>query len=271
MNTTYDGRVFVALWFGDQPDLFHLVGLIPEGMNISTTPVCEEIVQNWFNYFNSFYTPMYREAFNMLELRKSTAVLDLSCGAELFAGMAACRGIDLVGFDHETFDGHGLPFDDNSFDAVTGFNIFQNAASLERLVNEASRVLKHAGGLAIGIWDRSGFTEFDRITRPADGPFPNSISCYSLSLSKKGRLEAILRKAGLQGVHAVRVRSIFSYKDMCDGIENYLETSPDGMVMDSVEKDDFRMSIREGFRQYHLIENTDFLRNSFLIVAAAKA
>ena len=214
---------------------------------------------------------MYKETLDILGSKRSASVLDLSCNAATFTGMAAGQGVDAMSFDLENFNGHELPFDDNSFDSVTGFNIFQNAASLERLVNEATRVLKDNGHLAIGVWDKSGFKTFDRMARATDGPFPNSISSYSLSLSKKGRIEDIFKKVGLKNIHGVRIRSLFSYKDMCDGIENYLETSPAAMFMNGREKEEFRATIREGFRQYHLIENTDFLRNSFLIVVAAKA
>src|SRR6476659_3724140 len=86
--------------------------------------------------------PLYEAALSRLRIGPGTRVLDAGCGAGLFAGMAAGRGAAAVGIDvsealilaarerfpearFETAELETLPFEECTFDAVTGFNVFQ--------------------------------------------------------------------------------------------------------------------------------------------------
>jgi SAM-dependent methyltransferase len=90
-------------------------------------------------------TPLYEHVLNRAKIGSDSRVLDCGCGAGRFARMAADRGASVAGIDaaaglvaiaaERTPSGdfcvgdlEALPWRDQSFDVVTGFNAFQFAA-----------------------------------------------------------------------------------------------------------------------------------------------
>ena len=56
------------------------------------------------------------------------------------------------GGDFRVAEMESLPYDDGAFDAVTGFNAFQYAASPANALREARRVVKADGIIVIAVW-----------------------------------------------------------------------------------------------------------------------
>lgn len=98
-----------------------------------------------------------------------TRHLDVGCGAGMAAMLSAARGATVAGIDaaealldiaRERTPGgdfrHGdleaLPFDDASFDLVTGFNAFQFAGDPAQALREAGRVTKPGSMIVIMTW-----------------------------------------------------------------------------------------------------------------------
>ena len=118
----------------------------------------------WSQHFEPFFLPMYKKTLAQLTLTNDTMLLDAGCGAGLFSSMAIRQGAQVIGIDaapgllklarkrnpENNFleeDLETLPFTDNSFDIVTGFNSFQYAGDFEKSIREAKRVLKENGKL----------------------------------------------------------------------------------------------------------------------------
>jgi len=95
-------------------------------------------------------------------------ILDFGCGSKpyesLFPHVRSYIGVDLAitGHKHDDskidffYDGHKLPFNDNSFDAVVCFEVFEHVFNLNEILLEIHRVLKPNGKLLITIpfaWD----------------------------------------------------------------------------------------------------------------------
>jgi SAM-dependent methyltransferase len=102
-------------------------------------------------------TPVYEHVLERAEVGLGSRVLDCGCGAGRFARMAADRGASVAGIDaanelieiaaervpegdFRAGDIEALPWEDDSFDLVTGFSAFQFADDKVRALREARRV-----------------------------------------------------------------------------------------------------------------------------------
>jgi ubiquinone/menaquinone biosynthesis C-methylase UbiE len=108
------------------------------------------------------------------QVPQGSKVLDIGCGFGAFVISARRIGLEAVGVEIAPFeveyakrrleqempeldpssvyflgDGHTLPFDDLSFDAVTLWNVLEHVPDSERLLSEVSRVLKPNGTVFI--------------------------------------------------------------------------------------------------------------------------
>jgi ubiquinone/menaquinone biosynthesis C-methylase UbiE len=99
-----------------------------------------------------------------------TRLLDVATGPGYVAAAAAERSADVVGLDFSQTmlgfarervpgvefvqgDARDLPFEDETFDAVTAAFLLLHLGSPERAVAEAARVLRPGGRAAFSVWD----------------------------------------------------------------------------------------------------------------------
>jgi SAM-dependent methyltransferase len=186
----------------------------------------------------------YEAALDALEVGPSTRLLDAGCGAGMFLRLAADRGADVRGLDAS--DGllahararvpgaqllqgelEDLPYEDASFDVVTGFNSFQYAARPGVALAEGRRVAVPDGRLLLLTWAPAELCEaagylmaLGRLMPPpppgAPGPF---------ALSDTEALSSLFDDAGLDVVAIEDVECVWRYADepaavaglMCSG------------------------------------------------------
>src|SRR5215207_323598 len=160
--------------------------------------------------------PTYEAALRRVGLEPGQRVLDIGCGVGAFLRLVATRGgephgIDaseaLVAFartrlpDAELRVGEmeDLPWDDDTFDLVTGFNSFFFANDMVAALREAGRVAKPGAPVVIQVWgphERNDLEAMKVIVRrffpprPADAP-------AEPDYSKPGVLEHMATEAGL--------------------------------------------------------------------------
>ena len=113
--------------------------------------------------------PLYEAVLGRISVGQGTELLDVGCGAGLAAQLAAQRGAVVNGFDatpellaiatervpngeFTVGDLETLPYDDDSFDAVVGFNSFQYAASPRHALEQARRVARPGAPVVIATW-----------------------------------------------------------------------------------------------------------------------
>src|SRR5438270_12202913 len=111
----------------------------------------------------------YESTLDALNVGSNTRLLDAGCGAGMFLRLAADRGADVNGLDaSEGLLAHArarvpgapllhgeledLPYEDASFDVVTGFNSFQYAARPAVALAEARRVAAPDGRVLLLNW-----------------------------------------------------------------------------------------------------------------------
>jgi SAM-dependent methyltransferase len=143
-----------------------------------------------------------------------TRLLDVGCGSGELCTQAAARGATVSGIDaaegmveiaRRRLPGadlrvgpmERLPWDDASFDVVTGINAFQFAADLVGALAEARRVTRPGGRVAICNWAerREVCTVLDALNDllPPEPPGPERPR-----VREAGVLERLAREAGLE-------------------------------------------------------------------------
>ncbi len=113
--------------------------------------------------FNPFHI-MRSRIFKSLKVLKNQihgSVLDVGCGSkpylDLFSHVDSYIGIDVETSGHNhitskidlTFDGKSIPFQDETFDCVVSFEVFEHVFEIEGLLIEIKRVLARGGLLLV--------------------------------------------------------------------------------------------------------------------------
>ncbi len=167
--------------------------------------------------------PVYRHVAGLAGLREGAKVLDVGCGAGRFLHLAAEAGAEVSGLDAtpglleiarnklpgadlREGDMESLPFDDDTFDLVTGFNSFFIAADMANALREAGRVAKPGGAVAMSLFGRPDrcdstavFSVLGRLMpSPPPGSGPERKAPSPPALHDEGTAEAIAESAGLQ-------------------------------------------------------------------------
>src|SRR5262249_23922381 len=113
--------------------------------------------------------PAYQAVFERAGVGPGTRLLDAGCGAGTALLLARARGADVTGLAAaeplvaiartrvsgariEVGELEALPFPDQSFHVVTGFNSFQFAGDIANALGEARRVCRPGGKVAMCVW-----------------------------------------------------------------------------------------------------------------------
>jgi SAM-dependent methyltransferase len=159
--------------------------------------------------------PTYEEAIRRVGIAAGQRVLDVGCGTGVFLRAAAERGAEVFGLDASEAllelaraavpeadlrrgDMQFLPYEDDVFDLVTGFNSFFFASDIVAALREAGRVAKPGAPVLIQVWGRPEACDLEAmklVVRPYFPPPPPGPPAPALW--KPGVLEGIAAEAGL--------------------------------------------------------------------------
>lgn len=189
-------------------------------------------VQNCANVQEKVSLPIYKIVFDRTNVGSGTRLLDVGCGAGLAAQLAAKFGAHVTGIDASALsiavarervpngdfrvgELQELPYEDATFDVVTGFNAFQYAENPVVALQEARRVVKTGGQVAMVTWGRAEDCEH-AVTLAAvmallPPPPPGAEGPFALSVP--GRMEALLEQAGLTPVGSGDIDVPMEYPD----------------------------------------------------------
>ena len=176
--------------------------------------------------------PTYESALERSWLEPGWRVLDVGCGAGAFLGLVAERGcvphgIDgseaLIAFartrlpnaDLRVGEMEDLPWGDDSFDLVTGFNSFFFANDMVAALREAGRVAKPGAAVVIQVWgahERCDLEVMKQVARPFLPPRPRDAP-PDPDLSEPGALQALATRAGLTPESEFDASWAFEYPD----------------------------------------------------------
>src|SRR6266516_1078971 len=160
--------------------------------------------------------PTYEAALQRIPFDAGQHVLDIGCGAGSFLRLVVERGgaphgIDaseaLIVFartrlpdaDLRVGDMEDLPWEEDTFDLVTGFNSFFFADDMVAALREAGRVAKPGTAVVIQVWGAHEHCDLEamkQIARPFLPPRPPDAP-PDPDLSQPGALETLATRAGL--------------------------------------------------------------------------
>jgi SAM-dependent methyltransferase len=176
--------------------------------------------------------PTYEAALARTGLDAGWRVLDIGCGAGSFLRLVAERGgrahgLDaseaLIAFARERLpdadlragEMEALPWDDATFELVTGFNSFFFATDMVAALREARRVAKPGAPVVIQVWgahERCDLEAMKQVARPFLPPRPADAP-PDPDLSQPGALRALAVEAGLTPVDEFDATWTLEYPD----------------------------------------------------------
>ena len=133
---------------------------------------------------------------------------------------ARADGLDIR---FQTADAEALPFDDNAFDLVTGFNAFQFASDPVKALREAGRVTRPGGMVVVTTWGNpAGMDAASLIAamKPMLPPAPPGAP-GPFALSEETALRAFAVAGGLTPVTVFDVDSPWFYRDEATALRGF--------------------------------------------------
>ncbi|MCW5945411.1 MAG: class I SAM-dependent methyltransferase [Fimbriimonadales bacterium] len=195
--------------------------------------------------------PTYMAALDRVPIKSGDRVLDIGCGAGVFLRLAAERGAKVYGLDAASGlldqarsvvpnadlrqgEMEALPFEDDTFDLVTGFNSFFYASNMVQALREAGRVAKPRAPIVIQIWGRPENCNLDAmkhaLMRFFPPPDPNAPA--PPKLFEEGVLEDMARAAGLDPIDRFESSWAFVFPDEDSAARRLLAP---GIVVEAVQ------------------------------------
>jgi SAM-dependent methyltransferase len=223
-------------------------------MSATTTPAGSAAVQgdlwseradDWANLMEPTVSALHLAGLDQLAVGPGISLLDGGCGSGAVLRIAADRGADVTGIDAspalaeharrrvpgsriEVGDIQFLPFDDASFDIVTGFNSFQYAADPSAALREARRVLHDNGRVLMAVWGRpeqcDGEVVLDAVRALLPSPPPGAPG--PLALSEDGALAELLDAAGFEQLIVADVPTRLEYSSESNYVSAWASAGP---------------------------------------------
>jgi SAM-dependent methyltransferase len=174
--------------------------------------------------------PKYALAIERVGVAPGQAVLDVGCGSGVFLRLVADRGARPYGLDASgalieiarrrvpeadlrVGDMQRLPYGDDAFDLVAGFNVFFFADDMTAALAEAGRVARPGAPVLIQVWGRPERCDLTPMLRAVRALRPAAGAPAGAPLSQPGALEAIAAEAGLVPESAFDVAVDVDYPD----------------------------------------------------------
>jgi SAM-dependent methyltransferase len=232
--------------------------------------------------------PTYEEALRRVPVEPGQRVLEVGCGTGVFLRLAAGLGARVHGLDAsesllelararvpEAELQHGdmqfLPYEDDSFDLVAGFNAFFFAADMVAALREAGRVAKPGAPVVIQVWGRPERNDLEAMKAVARTyfPAPPPGAPPAPELWKPGVLEGIAAAAGLTPTGAFDVGWAYRYADDETLARDMLAVGGLAELAGPARVDELRASILEALAPYRAADGSYRLENEFHVVVAA--
>lgn len=227
--------------------------------------------------------PTYEEAIRRVGLGAGQRVLDIGCGSGAFLRAAADRGARAFGpdaseglieiargrvpeADVRVGDMQFLPYDDDSFDVVTGFNSFFFAADMTAALREAGRVAKPGAAVLIQVWGRPERCDLDAMKRALVALLPEVPP--QPKLWEDGALERAAMAAGLEPESTFETSWAYEYADEEDLVRGMLGAGGSAAAITFAGEEAVRTAIVDALALYRTASGGYRLENEWRYLIA---
>ena len=230
---------------------------------------------------------LYESVLDNLEIGAGTTLLDVGCGPGLFLRLAAQCGAAVTGIDAaEPFveiarervpdadvtagEMESLPYEDDAFDVITGFNAFQFAADPARALREAARVGRAGAPVVIATWGRPEQCEAAGYVKAVGGllPPPPAGAPGPFALSEEGALEEFASRGGLTPGERREVLCVWTFPDEDVLLRGLKSTGFAVKAAQSAGEDKVTETVLEAVEPYRTSDGGYRLENVFTYLVA---
>jgi SAM-dependent methyltransferase len=253
-------------------------------------PAWSATAELWDRHWARLADPAREVVLEQAAVGPGTRFLDLGCGTGELCAFAAERGASVAGID--AAEGmierararlpdadlrigaiESVPWADDSFDVVTGFNSFQFAAERLAGFREARRVARPGGLVAVCVWgprennDLQGLFDAVRALGPPDEGEPEEDPAPAFG--RPGVLEGLTADAGLTVLATGEVDVPYETADARE-LQGALEFDlVHTGIADSVDRDAFRETVERTAAQRRQDDGSYVFHNTFRWLLAA--
>jgi SAM-dependent methyltransferase len=220
-------------------------------------------------------------------LEAGDRVLDVGCGVGAFLRIVAERGcvpsgIDasepLIAFarrrlpeaDLRVGEMEDLPWGDDTFDLVTGFNAFFFANDMVAALREAGRVARPGAAVVIQVWgahERCDLEAMKLIARPFLPPRPPDAP-PDPDLAQPGALEELATRAGLRPDGEFDATWVLEYPDAETLGRAMIAVAGLAVLAGPEREDELKAAIVDGLEPYRTGDGSYRLSNEFHYLVA---
>lgn len=231
--------------------------------------------------------PTYEEALRRVGLEPGSRVLDIGCGAGAFLRLVAERGatphgIDasesLIAFarrrlpaaDLRVGEMERLPWEDDTFHLVTGFNSFFFANDLVAALREAGRVAKAGAPVVVQVWgvhERCDLEAMKQVARPFLPPRPPDAP-PDPDLSRPGLLRDLAARAGLSPESEFDTTWAFEYPDADTLARALVAVAGLALLAGPGREQELKSAIVDGLAPYRRPDGSYRLSNEYRYLVA---
>jgi len=243
---------------------------------------------NWAEFHEHYVNPAYVAVLDALGVGHGTRLLDVGCGAGGALRLAADRGADVTGIDaapgfveiaRRRLPGanivggelQSLPFADESFDAVTGFNSFQYGANPSAALTEARRVTRPGGRIAALVWspkEMCGLApHLESLGRLMPPPPANATGPFALC--GRDALEEFFAAANLTVAEIKDVPCTFAYPDLPTALAALSSAGPVVRVAEHAGQQAVEDDIRAFLAAHEQADGSYAIENPFRYAVSA--
>lgn len=243
--------------------------------------------RDWADYTEPLGRALHEAAFDDLGIGPGDRLLDIGCGAGSAAALAAERGATVWGLDatpemlaiarervptgmFQHGDMESLPYGDDTFDIVAGFNSFQYAANPLNALIEARRVCRPGGSVVIATWGRPEHCDSAPVLKAIGSllPPPPPGAPGPFALSNDGALANLARAAGLEPLRERSVICHWDFPDLDAVLRSVLAAGPSTRVIEVAGRERTREVIAEVHARFREADGHYRMSNEYIYLIA---